>query len=121
MAYRSGEAIAVSTYSSLFNMSPGIDDPQPVILDDAHSAETYISSMWSVDIDRLEHPVLYSKIVQLFEKDLPSHFIAQIQQSDRPRMTLKAKQIPFGTFVRSLDVLRDILDRARKQKQRVGN
>jgi hypothetical protein len=49
-AYKTGSQIAVSTYSGLFNTHPFFEDPDIVIVDDAHAAENYIASMWSLEI-----------------------------------------------------------------------
>jgi hypothetical protein len=38
--WQSAEALAVSTYSSLFNTNPFFSDPPLIILDDAHSGTT---------------------------------------------------------------------------------
>lgn len=50
--YSSGEAIAVSVYSHVFNSNPALDDSEYMILDDAHAAEGYISSPWSIELER---------------------------------------------------------------------
>ena len=50
--YQSGARLAVTNYSSLFNTSPFFESPDLIIADDAHAAENYISSMWSVRIER---------------------------------------------------------------------
>lgn len=50
--YRTGSKIAVTTYSSLFNTNPFFDDADTIIVDDAHAAENYIASLWSL---RVEH------------------------------------------------------------------
>ncbi|ARO31718.1 DEAD/DEAH box type DNA/RNA helicase protein [Rhizobium sp. NXC14] len=50
-AYRTGSAVAVTTYSGLFNTHPFFDDPDLILIDDAHAAENYIAGMWSMTID----------------------------------------------------------------------
>jgi len=50
--WQNAEAIAVTTYSSLFNTNPFFDEPNLIILDDAHSAENYVSAFWSLLIER---------------------------------------------------------------------
>ena len=42
--------LAVTTYSSLFNTNPFFDDPETILLDDAHAAENYVAKMWSLEI-----------------------------------------------------------------------
>ncbi len=49
-AYKTGAQVAVSTYSGLFNTHPFFEDPNLIIVDDAHAAENYIASMWSLEI-----------------------------------------------------------------------
>jgi len=48
--FQSSEALAITTYSAVFNSNPRICDAQSLILDEAHSSENYISNMWSVEI-----------------------------------------------------------------------
>lgn len=50
--YQSGARVAVTTYNSLFNTNPFFDNPDIVILDDAHAADNYVASMWSMRIER---------------------------------------------------------------------
>jgi replicative superfamily II helicase len=41
--YRSGECIAITTYSAVFNSNPFFDDAHLIVLDDAHTVENYIA------------------------------------------------------------------------------
>ena len=50
--YLNGEAVAITSYSGLFNTYPFFENPSSIILDDAHSAENYISAMWSLRLER---------------------------------------------------------------------
>lgn len=50
--YTTRAKIAVTTYSALFNSHTFFEDPDTIILDDAHSAENYIAKMWSLEIRR---------------------------------------------------------------------
>jgi DEAD/DEAH box helicase/Helicase C-terminal domain len=49
-AYMTGTQVAISTYSGLFNTHPFFDDPNLILIDDAHVAENYVASMWSLQI-----------------------------------------------------------------------
>lgn len=49
--YSTRNKIAVTTYSSLFNTRPFFNDADVVIVDDAHAAENYIASLWSLRIE----------------------------------------------------------------------
>ncbi|MFD2763526.1 DEAD/DEAH box helicase [Micromonospora eburnea] len=52
--YTSAQSIAVSTYAHVFNSNPALDDAQLLLLDDAHSVESYVASPWSLEISRSE-------------------------------------------------------------------
>ena len=49
-AYMTGAQVAISTYSGLFNSNPFFQDPDLIIIDDAHAAENYIAQMWSLEV-----------------------------------------------------------------------
>lgn len=49
-AFITGAKVAVSTYNGLFNTHPFFEDPDLIIIDDAHAAENYIADMWSLRI-----------------------------------------------------------------------
>jgi hypothetical protein len=53
-AYTDGERVAVTTYNSLFNVNPFFENPDIIIVDDAHAAENYIASQWTMRISRFE-------------------------------------------------------------------
>jgi len=76
--YARAKAIAITTYSGLFNISPGISDPQTIILDDAHASEDYISSMWSVEIKSKDFNVLFNSIIAVFRDVLPTGFGSEL-------------------------------------------
>lgn len=74
-SYQNKEAIAITTYSSLFNINPFFDDADLIIIDDAHASENYIASNWSVNIKRYENHSLYLNIVNFLKENIePSIF-----------------------------------------------
>src|SRR5580658_932359 len=72
--WRSAEAVAVTTYSSLFNTNPFFSDANLVILDDAHSAENYVSAFWSLLIEKSnpQHEAVFSALLGVIIRLLPS-------------------------------------------------
>ncbi len=52
--YKTRSKIAVSTYSALFNSHPFFNNPDTILLDDAHASENYIANMWSLEIPAAE-------------------------------------------------------------------
>ncbi len=109
--YRTGDLIAVTTYSGVFNSNPRLDDAQVLILDDAHAAETYIAGMWSVEIGRTDWPDLYRAVIQIFEKALPDPLLTALQKTEpdpRERQTVEKVALPH--LWRRVNALRDVLD-----------
>ena len=63
-AYNLANRIAVTTYSSLFNVNPFFSDADVLIVDDVHAAENYVAALWSVRVerDRVEHAALHAAL-----------------------------------------------------------
>lgn len=68
-AYKQADKIAITTYSGLFNSNPFFKDADIILLDDAHAAENYIASQWSVFIERYnnKHETCYKALCSLIE------------------------------------------------------
>jgi len=81
--YMSSEAVAVTTYSALFNSHPFFEDPQVIIVDDAHAAESYIASMWSLRVLRRTHETMFLAVLAVL-KDVLSATDYQRVRSDNP-------------------------------------
>ncbi len=80
--YNSSELIAISTYSGLFNTNPRLNDANVIICDDAHAADNYISSLWSLNINRFDNKNLYHKIIRLFEDNLMNEFVGCVKNDN---------------------------------------
>ena len=65
--YQQGKALAISSYSGLFNTNPKIDDSHVIICDDAHAAEGFISDMWTLRIKLDDHPALFERMISLLK------------------------------------------------------
>jgi len=79
--YLNSDAIAITSYSALFNVRPFFENPNIIILDDAHAAESYISSQWSLRIERFndQHRNLFIALTGLLRP--------VISHTDYQRMT----------------------------------
>ncbi len=86
--YNSSELIAISTYSGLFNINPRLKNANIIICDDAHASDNYISSLWSLKINRFKYKNLYHKIIHLFEDNLTHEFLRCVK-TDNPEYYLK--------------------------------
>lgn len=65
--YLGAEAVAVTTYSGLFNTNSFFEDPNLIILDDAHASENYIADFWSLTINRKEHARAFEAVTTLLQ------------------------------------------------------
>ena len=54
MKYSRAEAIAITTYSAIFNVRSYLGDSQTLIFDDAHAAEQYVADAWAIRIGKQE-------------------------------------------------------------------
>lgn len=70
--YNQGDCVAVTTYSSLFNTNPYFSDADIIIVDDAHAAENYVASLWTLSINRLnaDHAAVHEVLAGLFRAHL---------------------------------------------------
>lgn len=110
-AYASANAIAVTTYSGLFNTNPKIDNPETIILDDAHAGENYIARMWSISISRFEHRDLYDQVIDLYEDELPDYLIPDLLDDDAsPYQKRNLDLLPGPRFARKIQGLTDLID-----------
>lgn len=64
-AFNNCESIGVATYSALFNTNPFFSDVHTLIFDDAHAAENYVSSFWSLDVRRYQDETTFDAIWQI--------------------------------------------------------
>lgn len=85
--YTNAEALAVTTYSGLFNTNSFFNNADVIILDDAHAAENYIAKYWSLLIERSnqqeDHIVLFNTLVSAIRDVVsPEHYSRLISTSN---------------------------------------
>lgn len=68
--YESSRCIAVTSYSALFNSNPYFHDANFIVLDDAHVADNYIASPWSLQINAGEHSEIFERVSLLLKQVL---------------------------------------------------
>ena len=111
-AFEASAAVAVTTYSAIFNTHPKIDSANLLILDDAHASANLISSLWSVDVDRKEQKDTYFALLNFFADEIPGAQMWDIQ-SDSPRSSrIESGKIPTPIAKGRETQLRDFLDTA---------
>jgi hypothetical protein len=72
------QAIAIATYSTVFNSDPKLPSTQTLILDDAHAGEGPVSSTWSILARREEGP-LYAQLLAAVIDGLPTPIAEQLR------------------------------------------
>ena len=108
--FRLSQAIAITTYSSIFNVNPAIK-AQTLILDDAHAGENFIANMWSVEISREECQEAYTALVHLLQDAMSEECFNDITElsSDSYNNKMLIEMIP-SFFVRKYkNGIRDLL------------
>lgn len=111
--WQNNEAVAVTTYSSLFNTNPFFSDPSVIILDDAHSAENYVAKYWSLQIERSDstQEAAFSALVGLLMSVLPHADRCRLAPSDGdaedPKWVEKLPTPAFQSLVPELVALLD--------------
>lgn len=109
--YQSSCAIAVTTYSGIFNINPRIEDAQALILDDAHAGENFMVSMWSVEISRSANQDTYHALVNLLSNELNPEFHSDISDCDWNPTKAGIIELVGGTSIRKhANAIRDLLD-----------
>jgi hypothetical protein len=116
--YLGADAVAVTSYSSLFNTNPFFENPNTIILDDAHSAENYISKLWSMRILRTDHPTVYEAVTSVF-LDLfsPSDQRRLINPTGTSWDRNWVEKIPTPSFMERISELIGVLDTHAKDSE----
>lgn len=111
--YQTADRVAITTYSSLFNTNPFFDKPQTIIIDDAHAAENYIASLWSLHIEKhnSDHKALHTALCNLLK---PYIRISDFQRLSGESHSLFdatwVDKLPTPTFLEIADEFRNIID-----------
>ncbi|OKH65777.1 hypothetical protein EB73_21165 [Mycobacterium sp. SWH-M3] len=74
--YGRGEAIAVTTYSAIFNLNSHLSDAHVLVFDDAHAAEEYVGQAWALSVDG--HTDAYHHLLDELADTLEPAFISRM-------------------------------------------
>lgn len=110
-AYLDADAVAVTAYSSLFNIRPFFENPHVLVLDDAHAADNYISSNWALSIQKSEHPALFAALAHTFGPTLSAlDRESLIGQDDSPWAQQRVDKLPTPALFQLASAITAILD-----------
>ncbi|AVF28915.1 DEAD/DEAH box helicase [Paenibacillus larvae] len=107
--YITNKTIAITTYSGIFNINPKLNDADTILFDDAHSAENYISSLWTVEIKRSENKEVFASIIKLFKDDISDYHYSRIMNDDIDFFKPIYDLIPYPKYLKKLPQLRELL------------
>ncbi|MGK7899332.1 MAG: DEAD/DEAH box helicase [Xenococcus sp. (in: cyanobacteria)] len=109
--YLRGETLAVTTYSGLFNTNSFFQEPNIIILDDAHAAENYVAKYWSVLIKRKEHDSLFNNIISVLKKVISeSDYLRFLKSPDKSDLSW-VETIPTPDLYELIPELTELLDK----------
>ncbi len=109
--YLTVENVAVTTYSSLFNTNPFFKDPDVIILDDAHTAENYVAALWTVRIERQNHPTLHKAMQGVLRSVVdPTSFMRLCGTWQHPSDSLWVEKVPSPASEECRDEMVSVLD-----------
>lgn len=99
--YDSARAIAIATYSTIFNSRPALSVPQTVLFDDSHAGEQYVTAAWSVTVSRSSEPELYQRLLAAIGSELAGTHLQRLQSSDPDHFTRSdVRLLPIGALRR---------------------
>ncbi|QSE87527.1 DEAD/DEAH box helicase (plasmid) [Rhodococcus pseudokoreensis] len=104
--YTSGAAIAITTYSSIFNSNSHLGDAQTLLFDDAHAAEGYVAEAWSVSVKR-DDPQ-YTALLDAFRPVVDSSFLNRMA-ADTAADSAEVRLLPIGAIASNLESIDDVL------------
>ena len=77
--YERSDAVGICTYSTIFNSNPAPSPPGLLVFDDAHSADQFVGSAWSVSVDRRSEPDLYNLLLEAVGNELSGLQVQRLQ------------------------------------------
>lgn len=78
-AYEAADAIAVTTYSSIFNSNPHLAEADLILFDDAHAGEQYVGEAYSVELNRWKAPTEYLATLDTIAPALDGVFLERLR------------------------------------------
>ena len=80
--------MAITTYSSIFNVSPKFEIPELLVFDDAHSGEQYVAGAYSLEITRAFDEDSYGRVLGVLASALDGLYVQRLR-NDVPDLTAR--------------------------------
>lgn len=111
-AFETADALAVTSYSALFNSNPYFE-PTFIVLDDCHVAENYIGSLWSLEIGAADFPDVFERVARFFKEFVTRQAFHSLTESSASAFDRSwADMVPIMAIVDRHAELMNILDDA---------
>ena len=109
-SFEDSSAVAVTTYSAIFNTNPKINSANLLVLDDAHASEDFVASLWNVDVSRDGDQNLYLSVLDFFKDVIPGSQLWNLEQNSTPYARSESGKIPSPIVQSRVSEFRDFLD-----------
>lgn len=97
--YTRADAIAITTYSAIFNLNSHLSDAQTLVFDDAHAAEGFVAEAWALSVSREEDA--YEQLFDAFDDAIEPSLVARMLAPDGPAADgSEVRLIPIGAVAR---------------------
>lgn len=97
--YTRGDAIAITTYSAIFNLNSRLSDAQTLVFDDAHAAEGYVAEAWALSVSSAEDA--YEQLFDAFGDAIGTSLRSRMLAPDGPAADgSEVRLIPIGAVAR---------------------
>jgi hypothetical protein len=107
--FNSGKKVGIAPYSRVFNVSPGLVDPNFIVVDDAHAAEQYIAGMWSLNLTD-DNEDIRNGALDVLKAYLPSTFVSRLDQAGSAVQARSIEMVPAHMMPDLAKPLREYLD-----------
>lgn len=118
-AYHRARSIAVMNYWVYFNQNPAVDSANLLVMDDAHLTEHCLDSLYSMSVNKYDHPTLFETLVSELATRFPDYMVLQdaLDPDAQPRAI--AELLSFLVQDAALQRIREICDTAPDMAQNV--
>lgn len=79
--YEAAEAVGIVTYSTVFNSSPKLAQPDVLLFDDAHAGEQYVAQAYSLGARRWEDPDAYEAVLTALSPALDGILVQRLREA----------------------------------------
>lgn len=108
--YNRADAIAVTTYSHIFNFSPAFNDAHQLIFDDAHAADYSIQGFWGLTINRRKYERVFEALFETLGDSVSEHIQDKVLHGTYDPLTDSVDIIPQALWISKIDLIRTLLD-----------